>query len=329
MREKKKFDSGAATQYITRKKACKKLQLNLADFRRLCILKGVYPRQPANKKRVNKGSTSNRTYYFLKDIQFLLHEPIINKFREYKIFVRKLRKAEAKKDRTKAEHIRERRPTYQVDHIVRERYPSLIDAIRDLDDALCQCFLFARLPKSGRIFVQTIELCRRLTVEFMHYVIASRCLKKVFISIKGIYFQAEIKMQPVTWVIAHDFPHAHPTDVDFRVMSTFTEFYQTMLGFVLFKLYQDSNLHYPPKTQLKSIIKSGCDEDNNLKFCEDSDVTNEVVKSLNAPIAQVERLEEKEDEEDEETMEILLSEGQSKDDVLKKRRDRKKFSKTF
>lgn len=54
-----------------------------------------------------------------------------------------------------------------------------------------------------------------------------------------------------------------------------------------------------------------------------------VVKSLNAPIAQVERLEEKEDEEDEETMEILLSEGQSKDDVLKKRRDEKNFQKLF
>jgi len=35
--------------------------------------------------QVNKGSTTNKTFYFLKDIQFLMHEPIINKFREYKV----------------------------------------------------------------------------------------------------------------------------------------------------------------------------------------------------------------------------------------------------
>lgn len=30
----------------------------------------------------------------------------------------------------------------------------------------------------------------------------------------------------------------HPTDVDYRVMATFTEFYTTLLGFVNFRLYQ-------------------------------------------------------------------------------------------
>lgn len=39
----------------------------------------------------------------------------------------------------------------------------------------------------------------------------------------------------------------HPTDVDYRVMATFTEFYTTLLGFVNFRLYQSINLHYPPK----------------------------------------------------------------------------------
>ncbi|CAK8671730.1 unnamed protein product [Clavelina lepadiformis] len=121
-RMKKKFESGAATQYISRKRACKKLQLSLADFRRLCILKGIYPHQPVNKKKVNKGSTANRTFYFMKDIQFLLHEPIINKFREYKVYIHRLRKAEAQYDKVKAAHVRQNRPTYRVDHIVRERF---------------------------------------------------------------------------------------------------------------------------------------------------------------------------------------------------------------
>lgn len=55
--------------------------------RRLCILKGIYPHEPKHKKKVNKGSTAPRTFYLLKDIKFLLHEPIVNKFREYKVSV--------------------------------------------------------------------------------------------------------------------------------------------------------------------------------------------------------------------------------------------------
>jgi len=37
-----------------------------------------------------------------------------------------------------------------------------------------------------------------------------------------------------------------PHDVDVRVMLTFLELYQTLLGFVFFKLYSDVNLIYPP-----------------------------------------------------------------------------------
>lgn len=41
----------------------------------------------------------------------------------------------------------------------------------------------------------------------------------------------------------------HPTDVDYRVMATFTEFYTTLLGFVNFRLYHSLNLVYPPKVR--------------------------------------------------------------------------------
>jgi hypothetical protein len=43
------------------------------------------------------------------------------------------------------------------------RYPSFIDAVRDLDDCLSMTFLFATFPKSKRIHAQQIQLCRRLT----------------------------------------------------------------------------------------------------------------------------------------------------------------------
>ena len=123
-RRKKKYESGIATAYITRNQALRKLQLNLADFRRLCILKGIYPQEPKNKKKAGKGSTAPKTYYYMKDIQFLLHEPIIRKFREFKHFVRKLRKAIDKKDGGAARRLRQNKPKYKLDKIVKERYPT-------------------------------------------------------------------------------------------------------------------------------------------------------------------------------------------------------------
>ena len=38
-----------------------------------------------------------------------------------------------------------------------------------------------------------------------------------------------------------------PTDVDYRVMLTFVEFYSSLLGFVNYKLYTGLNLKYPPQ----------------------------------------------------------------------------------
>uniref|UniRef100_A0A8C8HFQ5 Pescadillo homolog n=1 Tax=Oncorhynchus tshawytscha TaxID=74940 RepID=A0A8C8HFQ5_ONCTS len=245
--QKKKYERGSATNYITRNKARKKLQLSLADFRRLCILKGIYPHEPKHKKKVNKGSTAPRTFYLLKDIRFLLHEPIVRKFREYKVFVRKLRKAYGKAEWTAVERLRDNKPGYKLDHIIKERYPTFIDALRDIDDALSMCFLFSTFARTGKCHVQTITLCRRLTVEWMNYVVTSRSLRKVFISIKGIYYQAEVLGQLITWLVPYQFAHDHPTDVDYRVMATFTEMYTTLFGFINFRLYQTLNLVYPPK----------------------------------------------------------------------------------
>ena len=64
-----------------------------------------------------------------------------------------------------------------------------MDAIRDLEDCLCLCFLYATFPKNPKTPVEMIDLCRRLTLEFMYYVMESRSLRKVFVSIKGYYYQ--------------------------------------------------------------------------------------------------------------------------------------------
>ena len=85
-------------------------------------MKGIYPREPKNKKKLNKGSTANRTYYYVKDIQYLAHEPILNKFREFKIFIKKVKKALGRDEPGTVSRLNENKPVYSLDHIVKERY---------------------------------------------------------------------------------------------------------------------------------------------------------------------------------------------------------------
>jgi len=258
----KKYEKGAAATYISRTQALKKLQLSLKDFRRLCILKGVYPHEPRHKKKVNKGGLQNKTWYYVKDINFLAHEPIINKFREYKIYLRKLKKAVSKNEGDTARRLRDHRPKYNVDHIVRERYPTFTDAVRDLDDALCMVFLFARMPHSKTVQSTLTQLCRRLSNEFLLYIIESRSLRKVFVSIKGIYYQADIMGNTVTWIVPHDRCLQQVTDVDFQIMATFVEFYITMLGFINFKLYSHRGMIYPPQLEIEKFESDYMDDED-------------------------------------------------------------------
>jgi hypothetical protein len=59
---KQKGKSGAAKAYVTRSSAIKKLQCSLADFRRLCILKGTY------------------NWFPLGDFSYLIHNAISKAF---------------------------------------------------------------------------------------------------------------------------------------------------------------------------------------------------------------------------------------------------------
>lgn len=275
---KKKYQSGEGAQFITRRAALRKLQLTLNDFRKLCILKGIYPREPRNRKRAQKGEPGIKTLYHKKDIQFLMHEPIIWKLRDYKIFNRKIGRAKAMKDFAKVKRYLSNHPTLKLDHIVKERYPTFIDALRDLDDCLTLCFLFSTFPSLPHIQRDQSLLCRRLTIEFLHAVIYAKALRKVFVSIKGYYYQAEIKGQTITWIVPHHFcfePQAK-NEVDFKIMSTFVEFYIMMLGFVNYRLYHTLNLHYPPK-----LTNTG----NNEKILVDEEAyVSERISALNVSL---------------------------------------------
>lgn len=137
----KKGTKGEASQYLTRSKAIRKLQLSLKDFRRLCILKGVYPREPKKKFE-----GSNKTYYHIKDLKILMHDALLKKFRDVKAHLKKYKRLVHKKEGKLAEEHLENLPKYSLAHVIKERYPSFLDALKDMDDALCMISLFASFP---------------------------------------------------------------------------------------------------------------------------------------------------------------------------------------
>lgn len=258
MRIKKKNTSGNAKNFMTRSQAVRKLQVSLADFRRLCIFKGIYPREPRNKKKANKGSTAPTTFYYAKDIQYLMHEPVLFKFREHKTFAKKLTKHLGRGEVSSAKRLDDNRTTYKLDHIIKERYPSFPDAVRDVDDALNMLFLFANLPATDQISSKIIKDANAICNQWMAYVARERLIRKVFVSIKGVYYQASVRGEDVRWLVPFKFPENIPADIDFRIMLTFLEFYCTLLHFVLYKLYTDNGLVYPPKVDAdKNKIISG------------------------------------------------------------------------
>jgi len=140
-RLKKRGSSGVVTQYMTRSHAMKRLQVTLQDFRlvaktpflsksftpiqlrfllikhrKLCILKGIYPREP---KRKFKGK--NKTYYLAKDIAFLMHDPLLQKFRQKKTYRKKMKKAKGRGEMDRARRLQRTMPVFNLDHIIRER----------------------------------------------------------------------------------------------------------------------------------------------------------------------------------------------------------------
>eukprot|EP00011_Vannellida_sp_DIVA3-517-6-12_P013266 CAMPEP_0114626792 /NCGR_PEP_ID=MMETSP0168-20121206/11966_1 /TAXON_ID=95228 ORGANISM="Vannella sp., Strain DIVA3 517/6/12" /NCGR_SAMPLE_ID=MMETSP0168 /ASSEMBLY_ACC=CAM_ASM_000044 /LENGTH=589 /DNA_ID=CAMNT_0001838111 /DNA_START=70 /DNA_END=1835 /DNA_ORIENTATION=- len=234
------------SSYVTRGQAIRRLQLSLPQFRKLCILKGVYPREPTKKV---KGK--DKTYYYTKDILFLANDPILKTFREKKTWRKRVTKAKGRHaPREVVQRIEAQMPVYKLDHIIRERYPTFVDALRELDDALSMIHLFAQMPTVSMVDATRIANCKRLCLELQSYVMHARALRKVFVSIKGTYYQASIQGERVTWIVPFQYTHRMPKEVDVRVMLSFLEFYESLMGFVNYKLFSSQNLHYPPKLDL-------------------------------------------------------------------------------
>ena len=234
---------GSAARYLTRTQSLRKLQLKLNEFRRLCILKGIFPKEPP---RFFKGV--NKTYYLKKDINFLANEKLLNKFREIKTYQKKIRKAQKKSKKFDVQHLIENRPTYTLTHIIKERYPRFIDALQDIDDALCLICIFANLPKFDllKISAEKVNMSKRLLREFYLYTSINKNIKKGFISIKGIYLTCEINGEEITWLNPFSHPQKIAYEIDYEIMNDFLELYISLMQFVNFKLFKDIGLDYPP-----------------------------------------------------------------------------------
>ena len=87
-KKQKKGLTGTMADYISRAQCLKMLQVSVKDFRRLCILKGVYPREPPGGIPAKKKS---QTFYHVKDIRAIAHEPLLKKFRDFRAFMKKVR----------------------------------------------------------------------------------------------------------------------------------------------------------------------------------------------------------------------------------------------
>ncbi len=89
------------------------------------------------------------------------------------------------------------------------------------------------------------------------WAIRTHALRKIFLSIKGVYYECEVPAGqgsdtvPVRWLEPWEFKQTVPTDVDFRILLTFLDLYRTLTSFILYKLYTDENLLYPPPLDVK------------------------------------------------------------------------------
>ena len=95
------------------------------------------------------------------------------------------------------------------------------------------------------------------------------------------------------WIVPHKFVQRMTSDVDFRIMSTFVEFYTTLLGFVNFRLYTSVGLIYPPKLDAKRDEGGGELEaltlqESNLDGSHPANAADAITNGTNIPSADTE-----------------------------------------
>ena len=72
-----------------------------------------------------------------------MHDELLDTFRSIKAQMRKYKRAVNRGEKHLAKSLKKNMPTYSLHYILKERYPTFPDALRDLDDALTLLTLFA------------------------------------------------------------------------------------------------------------------------------------------------------------------------------------------
>ncbi|CAL6029366.1 Pescadillo_cell cycle regulator [Hexamita inflata] len=234
----KKHDAKESSEntFVTRAKAIKFLQVSNAEFRKLCILKGIFPRQPP------KQFAGLSAYYFKKDITHLARDPVVDTLRRLHAYKKKHTKFTYLRDEHALKFLELSKPNYDIQRLVKERYPTPDAAIADLDDCLSLVALFSTFSTSH---TNVALKCRNLLRQFDAYVAGTSSLRRSFVSTKGFYFQAIVQSQLVTWSEPHKFNVEIPEDVELEVLKTFVDFYMEMLKFVLIYLFKQLQIQYP------------------------------------------------------------------------------------
>jgi pescadillo protein len=151
------------------------------------------------------------------------------------------------------------------------------------------------------------------------WAIRTHALRKVFLSIKGIYYECEVpsgesgSTVPVRWLEPYEFTQHVPSDVDFRILLTFLDLYRTLTSFVLYKLYTDENLVYPPPMDVQldqrgegvgkfKLVEREADEDRDGEQPKTADGKRITKKDVKRGIKSVQRAGEAVDEDEDEEM---------------------------
>ncbi|KAL7721499.1 Pescadillo-like protein [Entamoeba marina] len=240
----KKEKAPKLSRYMTRSKAIAKLNATMDQFRKLCILKGIYPRLPT--KHV-KGMNLKQTYYHVDDIKALVHDKVLSKIKQIRAYGKHVRKLDARKEYKTKKVLSKNKPVIDLASTIQQRYPTFSDALVELGDCLSMVQMFASYRASVGEKADAVRLSRRISMEWDAYVRHTKSLKKCFISHKGYYYTAMVCGIPVNWMVPHQFSIEKNEAVDFKVLHDFLSFYVVLMKFVNYKLYTSVGLVYPPK----------------------------------------------------------------------------------
>ncbi|EAY18218.1 Pescadillo N-terminus family protein [Trichomonas vaginalis G3] len=235
-----KGKEGKSSNLVKEDEAIERVALDPKDMGRMAILRGVYP------KVSPKDKNSPWAYFHKKDLQMINSDPMAWFIRDHANW---LKHHEKRYNRKELDQTPE--PVAPYDQLIRSRYPTFADAIKDLDDALTTVALFAQMSGSDILDSARVLKCRHLLAEFHYYVSHKHLLTKGFISKRGFHFEAQIEGLPVVWLIPHQFTLSKDPDVDYTVLLNFLELYENLLSFVNLRLFKLIGLKYPPEYDQK------------------------------------------------------------------------------